>query len=137
MYNDQDDSLLSDDTQTMLLARETTDEQLRKAHEVVLKEHPFNQIRSRVSLIARVRSAPKIKDGYFDEAIKTFLKDLIGLPSCYNKRRGHSFHCACVIEIVDLERAVSYLANVATMIKKEKYALYKELINSCLHCSAG
>jgi hypothetical protein len=48
VYTDQDDSLLSDDMQTMFSVREATDEQLTKAHEVVLNEHPFHQIRSRV-----------------------------------------------------------------------------------------
>jgi hypothetical protein len=96
VYTDQDDRLLSDDMQTMFSVREATDEQLTKAHEVVLNEHPFHQIRSRVSFIARVKSAPKIKPGEFDEPIKTFLKEPIGLPSCFNKRKrkGHYVHCA-------------------------------------------
>jgi hypothetical protein len=93
VYTDQDDSILSDDTQTMFSVREATDEQLTKAHEVVLNEHPFHQIRSRVSLITRVKSAANIKAGEFDGPIKTFLKELIGLPSCYNKRKGHYVHC--------------------------------------------
>jgi hypothetical protein len=80
----------------MFLVREATDEQLRNAHEVVFNEHPFHQIRSRVSFIARVKSAPKVKVGEFDEPIKNFLKELIGLPSCYNKRKGHYVHCFCV-----------------------------------------
>jgi hypothetical protein len=41
VYTDQDYSLLSDDMQTMLSVRETTNEQLTKTHEVVLNEHPF------------------------------------------------------------------------------------------------
>jgi hypothetical protein len=137
VYTDQDDSLLSDDMQTMFSVHEATDEQLTKAHEVVLNEHPLHPIRSRVSLIARVKSAPNIKAGEFDEPIKTFLKELIGLPSCYNKRKGHCVHCACVKDIVDLDRAVYYLANVETMTKKEQDALFKELINSRRHRSAG
>jgi hypothetical protein len=136
VYTDQDDSPLSDDMQTMLSVREATDEQLTKAHEVVLNEHPFHQIISRVSLIARVKLAPKIKAGEFDEPIKTFFKELIGLPSCYNKRKGNYLHCACVKEIFDLDRSVSYLANVVTMTKKEQDAVFKELINSRHHRSA-
>jgi hypothetical protein len=64
------------------------------------------------------------------------LKELIGLPSCYNKRKGHYVHCVCVKEIVDLDRAVSYLANVVTMTNKEQDALFNELINSRRHFSA-
>jgi hypothetical protein len=90
-----------------------------------------------VSLIARLKSAPKIKAGEFDEPIKTFLKELIGSPSCYTKRKGHYVNCACVKEIFDLDRAVSYLANVATMTKKDQDALFKELINSRRHRSTG
>jgi hypothetical protein len=129
VYTDQYDSLLSHDTQTMFSVREATDEQLTKAHEVVLNEHPFHHIRSRVPLIARVKSAPKIKAGEFDgvRVRVIFLKELIDLPSCYNKRNGHYVHCACVKEIVDLDRAVSYLANVATMTKTEKDALLRSL----------
>jgi hypothetical protein len=127
VYTDQDDSLLPDDMQTMFSVREATDEQLTKAHEVILNEHPFHNIRSRVSLIASVKSSPKIKAGEFDELVKTFLKELIGLPSCYNKRKGHYVHCVCVKDSVDLDRAVSYLANVATMTKKEQDALLRIL----------
>jgi hypothetical protein len=134
---DQDDILLSYDTQTMFSVREATDEQLTNTHEIVFNENPFHQIRSGVSLIARVKAAPNIKAGEFDEPIKTFLKELIGLPSCYNKRKGHYFHCTCVKDIVDLDRVVYYLANVATMTKKEQDALFKELINSRRHHSAG
>jgi hypothetical protein len=137
VYTDQDDSLLSDDMQTMFSVREATDEQLTKAHELVLNEHPFHHIRSRISLIASVKSAPNVKAGEFDEPIKTFLKELIGLSSCYNKRKGNYVHCACVKETVDLDRALSYLANVVTTTKKEQYALFKELINSRRHRSAG
>jgi hypothetical protein len=137
VYTDQDDRLLLDDMQTMFSVREAPDEKLTKAHKVVLNEHPFHQIRSRVSLIARVKSAPKIKAGEFDGPIKTFLKELIGLPSCYNKRKGHYMHCTCVNDIVDLGRAVDYLANVATMTKKEQDALLKELINLRRHHLVG
>jgi hypothetical protein len=133
VYTDQDDSLLSDGMQTMFSVREATDEQLMKAHEVVLNEHLFHHIRSRVSLIAHVKSAPKIKAGGFDGPIKNFLKDLIGLPLCYIKRKGHYVNRACVKDIVDLDRAVSYLYNVATITKKEQDALFKELINFRCH----
>jgi hypothetical protein len=72
-----------------------------------------------------------------DGPTKTFLKELIGLHSCYNKRNGHYLHCTCVKDIVDLDRAVDYIANVATIAKKEQDALFKELINSRHHHSAG
>jgi hypothetical protein len=45
VYTDQDDSLLSDDMHTMFSVHEATDVQFMKAHEVVLNEHPFHQIR--------------------------------------------------------------------------------------------
>jgi hypothetical protein len=93
VYTDQYDSLLLDDMQTMFSVCEATAEKLTKAHEVVLNEHPFHQVRSRVSLIARVNSSPKIKASEFDEPIKTFLKELIVLPSCYSNRKGHYVHC--------------------------------------------
>jgi hypothetical protein len=125
VYTDQDDSLLSDDMQTMFLVCEATDEKLTKAHEVFLNEHPFHQVRSRVSSIARVNSSPKIKASKFDEPIKTFLKELIVLPSCFNNRKGHELHCTCVKYIIDLDRAVAYLTNVTTMTKKAQYALLK------------
>jgi hypothetical protein len=137
VYTDQYDSLLLDDTQTIFSVREATDEQLTKANDVVLNKHPFHQIRSRFSLIACVKLPPKIKAGEFDGPIKTFLKELIGLPLCYNKRKGHYVYCTCVKEIFDLDRAVPYLANVATMTKKEQDAPLKELINLCRHCAAG
>jgi hypothetical protein len=69
--------------QKVFSVREANDEQLMKANEVVLNEHPFHQIRSSVSLIARVKSAPKIKAGEFNEPIKTFLKKLIGAKQIY------------------------------------------------------
>jgi hypothetical protein len=66
VYTDQDDSLLSVDMQIMFSVREATDDQLTTAHVFVLNEHPFHQIKSRVPLIARVKSAPKLKAGEFD-----------------------------------------------------------------------
>jgi hypothetical protein len=107
VYIDQDDSLLTDDMQTIISVREVTDELLMKAHEVVLNEHPFHQIMSRVSLIARVKSPPpKIKAGGFYGPIKTFLKELIGLTLCCIKRKGHCLHRVCVKDNVELDLAV-------------------------------
>jgi hypothetical protein len=133
VYTDRDDSTegspLSDDMQTMFLVREATDEHLTKAHEVDLNEHSFHQIRSIFSLTVHVKSASKINAGEVDEPIKTFLRELTDLPSCYNKRNGYCVQCTCTKKIADLDRAVDYIPKVATMTKKEQDALFIDLIN--------
>jgi hypothetical protein len=54
----------------------------------------------------------------------------MSLSSCFNRRKGQFITCGCIQKIKDdHDHAVKYILTVVLMTKKEKDALYKELIN--------
>jgi hypothetical protein len=71
-------------------------------------------------------------------AIKAFLDELTSLSSCFNMQKYHFIKCGCIRKIkYEHAHADEYLLDVALMIKKEQYALYKELINGRHNRSRG
>jgi hypothetical protein len=74
----------------------------------------------------------------FHIAIKAFLEELTSLSSYFNRQKYHFIKCGCIRKIKDdHDHADEYLLDVALMINKKQYALYKELINRRHNRSCG
>jgi hypothetical protein len=122
--------------ESLFMGRTATKDKVDQALELV-HAHPFGKVKPIVSQKTRVKAGIEVDEAECEREVKSFLRQLFELNTCFNKRRYTFVSYGCIKQLDNLDRAALYLTAIAVMSKKEQDALYKELINDRRHLYSG
>jgi hypothetical protein len=122
-------SLDSKSKEPFFMSRDVIVLEMYQAQQLVFHQHKCNQVKKIVSRMHRVKTCVDVDRAACEHDTRHFLTNVIALPSCYNKRKQKFVKCSCIKWLDNQDHAVLYLMMVATMMKKQQDALFKELLD--------